>query len=126
MPHHPSATRSTPLPPQAFFAWPGQRVSLACERFSGEGQRPTGLVNEHVIQSWTRGLGAGLLDLPVGARPFGFDQAALAELLARSASDEARTARRLGVSRGLLYRRLREWHSGAVNPAASSTRADRP
>jgi transcriptional regulator of acetoin/glycerol metabolism len=56
---HPSpALPAAALPPQPFFASPGQRVGLARERFFGEGQRPTGLVNEAVIQSWTRCLGA--------------------------------------------------------------------
>ena len=46
------------LPQPAFFTSPAQRVGLARERFFGDGQRPTGLVNEPVIQSWTRCLGA--------------------------------------------------------------------
>ncbi len=49
---------SSPLPQQPFFALPGQRVGLARERFFAEGHRPTGLVGEPVIQSWTRCLGA--------------------------------------------------------------------
>lgn len=52
----PSST--PPLPAQPFFALPGQRVALARERFFGGGQRPTGLVSEPVIQSWSRCLGA--------------------------------------------------------------------
>jgi len=57
MPASPFAAAS-PLPTQPFFASPGQRVGLARERFFGEGQRPTGLVSEPVIQSWTRCIGA--------------------------------------------------------------------
>jgi transcriptional regulator of acetoin/glycerol metabolism len=58
MPQPPTALRPATLPPQPFFASPGQRVGLARERFFVEGQRPTGLVNEAVIQSWTRCLGS--------------------------------------------------------------------
>lgn len=43
-----------------FFNTPAQRTRLARERFFEQGQRPTGIVPEHVIQSWTRCLGAGL------------------------------------------------------------------
>lgn len=42
------------LPAQPFFTSPGQRVALARERFFGNGDRPTGLVSEAVIQSWNR------------------------------------------------------------------------
>ncbi|MFN7724067.1 MAG: helix-turn-helix domain-containing protein [Rubrivivax sp.] len=52
-PHGPAS-----LPAQPFFAQPVQRVGLARERFFGDGQRPTGLVSEPVIQSWSRCLGA--------------------------------------------------------------------
>lgn len=47
---------AVPLPAQPFFAQPGQRVGLARERFF-DGQRPTGLVSEPVIQSWMRCVG---------------------------------------------------------------------
>ncbi len=46
------------LPPQPFFAQAAQRVQLARERYFDNGQRPTGLVPEPVIQSWARCLGA--------------------------------------------------------------------
>ena len=46
------------LPSQPFFNAPVQRVALARERFFDRGERPTGLVSEAVIQSWTRCLGA--------------------------------------------------------------------
>jgi len=54
--------RSTPVKPPAeatlgaspFFGTPSQRVALARERFFEEGHRPSGLVPEGVIQSWTR------------------------------------------------------------------------
>lgn len=44
--------------PGPFFATPSQRVALARERFFEEGHRPSGLVPEGVIQSWTRCVGA--------------------------------------------------------------------
>lgn len=43
-----------------FFNTPAQRTALARERFFEQGQRPTGIVGEAVIQSWTRCLAAGL------------------------------------------------------------------
>ena len=43
-----------------FFNTPVQRTRLARERFFDQGQRPTGMVSEAVIQSWTRCLGNGL------------------------------------------------------------------
>lgn len=52
------APRAQALPAQAFFAGAPERVALARERFFGDGQRPTGLVSEPVIQSWQRCLGA--------------------------------------------------------------------
>ena len=53
---------TTPRPAAAgpFFTTPTQRTQLARERFFEQGQRPTGMVAESVIQSWTRCLGAGL------------------------------------------------------------------
>jgi sigma-54 dependent transcriptional regulator, acetoin dehydrogenase operon transcriptional activator AcoR len=44
--------------PKLFFNTPAQRTALARERFFENGERPTGLVSEAVIQSWTRCLGA--------------------------------------------------------------------
>ena len=41
-------------PPQPFFTTPEQRLALARERFFEEGIRPSGMVSEGVIQSWTR------------------------------------------------------------------------
>ena len=46
------------LPPQPFFVSGPQRVRLARERYFDEGQRPTGLVPEPVIQSWARCISA--------------------------------------------------------------------
>ncbi|ABM93302.1 MULTISPECIES: helix-turn-helix domain-containing protein [Methylibium] len=46
------------LPAGPFFATAEQRVALARERFFEEGVRPSGLVPELVIQSWTRCVGA--------------------------------------------------------------------
>ena len=43
-----------PLPSNVFFATPAQRIGLARQRFFDEGVRPSGLVAEPVIQSWTR------------------------------------------------------------------------
>jgi len=55
----PSSPPSTALlPAQPFFASPLQRVGLARERFFGDGQRPTGLISEPIIQSWARCIGA--------------------------------------------------------------------
>ena len=42
------------LPAQPFFSTPQQRLALARQRFFDEGVRPSGLVNESVIQSWSR------------------------------------------------------------------------
>ena len=48
------ATKAAALPPQLFFSTPEQRLSLARQRFFDEGTRPSGLVSEAIIQSWTR------------------------------------------------------------------------
>lgn len=49
-----------PGPPvQLFFSTPAQRAALARERFFEEGEQPTGLVNEAVLQSWSRCNAAG-------------------------------------------------------------------
>ena len=45
-------------PAQLFFSTPQQRLSLARQRFFEEGIRPTGLVSEAIIQSWSRCLQA--------------------------------------------------------------------
>ncbi|MCW5636836.1 MAG: Fis family transcriptional regulator, partial [Rubrivivax sp.] len=61
---HPLATttrdpgREARLPTQPFFTSAEQRVALARDRFFERGERPTGLVSEAVLQSWTRCLGA--------------------------------------------------------------------
>ena len=59
------ASRRTPttgtvsnLPTQPFFHTTEQRVMLARQRFFEEGTRPSGLVSESVIQSWTRCVGS--------------------------------------------------------------------
>ena len=44
----------TPLPAQPFFSTPEQRLALARQRYFEEGVRPSGLVSEGVIQSWSR------------------------------------------------------------------------
>jgi sigma-54 dependent transcriptional regulator, acetoin dehydrogenase operon transcriptional activator AcoR len=49
------------LPSSPFFATAEQRTALARERFFREGQRPTGLVGDEVMQSWKRCLAQGLL-----------------------------------------------------------------
>ncbi len=46
------ATASAPSQP--FFTTPEQRLALARERFFEDGIRPSGMVNEAVIQSWSR------------------------------------------------------------------------
>jgi sigma-54 dependent transcriptional regulator, acetoin dehydrogenase operon transcriptional activator AcoR len=48
-PGNPSA-----LPMQPFFSTPEQRLALARQRYFEEGVRPSGLVSETVIQSWSR------------------------------------------------------------------------
>jgi sigma-54 dependent transcriptional regulator, acetoin dehydrogenase operon transcriptional activator AcoR len=45
---------SAALPLQPFFASPEQRAALARERFFEQGERPTGLVSDAVLQSWSR------------------------------------------------------------------------
>lgn len=42
------------LPPQPFFSTPAQRLALARQRYFEDGVRPSGLVSEGVIQSWSR------------------------------------------------------------------------
>lgn len=42
------------LPTGPFFVTPEQRIALARERFFEDGVRPSGLVSEFVVQSWTR------------------------------------------------------------------------
>lgn len=42
------------LPAQPFFSTPAQRLALARQRYFEEGVRPSGLVSESVIQSWSR------------------------------------------------------------------------
>ncbi len=49
-----SARSTVALPEQPFFASAPQRAALARERLFIEGQRPTGLVAEPIIQSWQR------------------------------------------------------------------------
>ena len=45
---------NSPLPAQPFFSTPQQRLALARQRYFDEGMRPSGLVSESVIQSWSR------------------------------------------------------------------------
>src|SRR5258705_11971094 len=42
------------LPLQPFFSTPQQRLALARQRYFEEGVRPSGLLNEGLIQSWSR------------------------------------------------------------------------
>ncbi len=46
------------MPAQLFFSTPQQRLGLARQRFFEEGVRPSGLVSEAIIQSWSRCLQA--------------------------------------------------------------------
>lgn len=55
-PRHPPVASA--LPAQPFFTTAQDRAALARERFFDEGQRPTGLVGDAVIQSWMRCNGA--------------------------------------------------------------------
>jgi transcriptional regulator of acetoin/glycerol metabolism len=45
---------SNALPLQPFFSTPQQRLALARQRYFEEGVRPSGLVHEGLIQSWSR------------------------------------------------------------------------
>lgn len=45
---------TSPLPAQPFFSTPQQRLALARQRYFDEGVRPSGLVSENIIQSWSR------------------------------------------------------------------------
>jgi hypothetical protein len=49
---------SAHLPSNPFYATRQDRVALARERYFERGERPSGLVSEPVLQSWTRCLGA--------------------------------------------------------------------
>jgi sigma-54 dependent transcriptional regulator, acetoin dehydrogenase operon transcriptional activator AcoR len=49
---------STVASPGLFFNTPQQRTALARERFFESGERPTGLVSEAILQSWTRCMAA--------------------------------------------------------------------
>lgn len=49
----------SPLPANPFFHTPEQRATLARQRFFEEGERPSGLVSEAVIQSWSRCISEG-------------------------------------------------------------------
>jgi transcriptional regulator of acetoin/glycerol metabolism len=55
-PSQPSTAQrdSAALPTQPFFASAKQRTALARERFFERGERPTGLVSETLLQSWSR------------------------------------------------------------------------
>ncbi len=57
------------LPANPFYASPEQRVALARRRFFEDGVRPTGMVSEAVIQSWSRCLRSH----PDPARPAVFE-----------------------------------------------------
>lgn len=61
----PPASRPPPgapfaMAPSPFFATAADRLAWARQRYFDEGQRPSGLVSEPVIQSWQRCLAAGL------------------------------------------------------------------
>lgn len=60
---------SPSLPANPFYASPEQRVALARQRFFQEGVRPSGMVSEAVIQSWSRCLRRN----PDPARPAVFE-----------------------------------------------------
>jgi transcriptional regulator of acetoin/glycerol metabolism len=47
-------SHAAPLPAQPFFTTPQQRLALARQRYFEDGVRPSGLVSESVIQSWSR------------------------------------------------------------------------
>lgn len=57
------------LPANPFYASPEQRVALARQRFFEDGTRPSGMVSEAVLQSWSRCLRAN----PDPAQPAAFE-----------------------------------------------------
>lgn len=61
-PPAPRPPRGAPfaMAPSPFFATAADRLAWARQRYFDEGQRPSGLVSEPVIQSWQRCLAAGL------------------------------------------------------------------
>lgn len=52
--YHASMIAANAVAPNVFFSTAPQRIGLARQRFFDEGIRPTGLVSDAVIQSWTR------------------------------------------------------------------------
>ena len=52
--YHAPAIADNALAPNVFFSTAPQRIGLARQRFFDEGIRPTGLVSDAVIQSWSR------------------------------------------------------------------------
>lgn len=56
--NHTPSSDTTPLPAQPFFSTPQARLALARQRYFEDGVRPSGLVSEGVIQSWSRCLQA--------------------------------------------------------------------
>ncbi|MGY0195238.1 helix-turn-helix domain-containing protein [Leptothrix sp. BB-4] len=62
-------TRGPDLPANPFYASPEQRIALARQRFFEDGVRPSGIVSEAVIQSWSRCLRAN----PDPTRPAVFE-----------------------------------------------------
>ncbi len=47
-------SHASALPAQPFFSTPQQRLALARQRYFEDGVRPSGLISESVIQSWSR------------------------------------------------------------------------
>ncbi|MGA0612304.1 helix-turn-helix domain-containing protein [Caldimonas sp. KR1-144] len=64
-----SSSSHAASPAGPFFATRAQRIALARERFFEDGVRPSGLVSEAVIQSWSRCLGARMRP----SEPIGFE-----------------------------------------------------
>ena len=60
LPHLPGARPATGVVASPFFATAEDRVAWARQRYFEEGQRPSGLVSEAVIQGWQRCLASGL------------------------------------------------------------------
>ena len=56
--HAPLVAARAPLQAQPFFSTPEQRLALARQRYFEEGVRPSGVVSESVLQSWSRCLQA--------------------------------------------------------------------
>lgn len=96
------------LPANPFYALPEQRVSLARRRFFEDGVRPSGMVSEAVIQSWSRCLRTH----PDPARPAVFEP-----VTASRVHSTLRSNHQLLEAAGDELRRLRATLAGTSSTA---------